>query len=265
MKKHLIPFSKMQALGNDFIVVDARAFNLNCQRLPLTQLTHRHTGIGCDQLLWLTHSDHADIYCRIFNVDGSEAEQCANGLRATAAYLFQKNPAQTQFKIATCAGIFPAIIQDQDQITVSLSFAETKTNWYELNYHGKIFSFCALQLGNPHAIVIVDEMQVEHHLSMAAQLQQTQLFPQGVNVGFVKLKSSDLFSLRTIERGVGPTLSCGSNTCAAFIALKQKFLLADHIRAEVELGELSLFFDEKNRAIHLSGPAKFVFSGEMWI
>lgn len=265
MKKTLLPFSKMHALGNDFIVIDNRKLKLNCHRLPLTKLTQRHTGVGCDQLLWLNACDHADIECRIFNIDGSEAEQCANGLRASAAYLFRENPTQTQFKIATCAGVFPATIHEAGDVTVALSFAETKTTWYELSYHGKIFPFCALSLGNPHAIVIMDEMNPEHHLAMAAQLQQTQLFPQGVNVGFVQLQSSELFSLHTIERGVGSTLSCGSNTCAAFIALKQKFLLADHIRAEVELGCLNLFFDEKNRAIHLTGAAEFVFSGEMWV
>lgn len=258
-----IPFSKMHALGNDFIIVDGRHLPFSCQQVPITKLTSHHTGIGCDQLLWLNACDQADIYCRIFNVDGSEAEQCANGLRATAAYLFREHSHKKQFQIATCAGVFSAVIHDNHEITISLSFSETKTSWHELNYHGKIYSFCTLQLGNPHAIVIVDELKPDHHLAMAAQIHQTQLFPQGVNVGFVKLKSSDVFTLRTVERGAGPTLSCGSNTCAAFIALKQKFLLADHITADIELGQLQLSFDEKNRLIHLTGKAEFVFSGNI--
>jgi diaminopimelate epimerase len=259
-----IEFTKMHGIGNDFVVINATKQSLDWQKEFITQLSDRHFGIGFDQLLIIEPSQQADFFCRIYNADGSEAEQCGNGLRCVARFIHEEGlHKQNDFTIATIAGVFPIHINDYDHIRVTLSIPKQTEKTLELalpNNLGNI-TVNVLSLGNPHAIVKSPALESTSIHEIATAISSHAYFPNGVNVGFMQIQNPHHVRLRTIERGSGETNACGSNACAAALSGIQQKLLSSPVTVEFCHGALSIEWDEAKELLTMTGPATRVFSG----
>lgn len=266
-------FTKMNGLGNDFIVIDARQdpFQLNANQIQF--LADRRRGIGFDQILVLeTATDpRADFAYRIFNADGQEVGQCGNGARCLFAYLLAKKIHLNENVVLQTANRFLTCYREHGVIGVELGeplfnpplipLAAKKAAQYQLIHDDEPILFSALSVGNPHAVIIVKDVEQAIEPTALA-LQQSNLFPEGVNVGFMQIINPDLIRLRVYERGAGETLACGSGAAAAVIAgimLKQ---LNSHVTVQARGGESTVTW-QPGHAVHLLGPTELVFDGQI--
>jgi diaminopimelate epimerase len=265
MNNSTLRFTKMHGLGNDFVIINALTQPLNLKALSFSALADRHTGIGFDQLLVIEPSQKADFFCRIYNADGSEAEQCGNGLRCIARYLHEEkiHPAR-QIRVETIAGIFTLEIKDYDHIRVCMGEPEIKNPLIELAlpHLSTSMPVSILSLGNPHAIVRMESLDSIPLEKLAAQISASDHFPEGVNVGFMQVINNNHIRLRTFERGAGETFACGSNACAAAVAGITLGLLQPEVKVDFVYGSLAIEWEGK--AIYITGPAAKVFSGEIY-
>lgn len=258
-----LSFTKMHGLGNDFAVVNTLAQPLTPDVLAIAKLADRHRGIGFDQLLLIEPSQEADFFCRIFNADGSEAEQCGNGLRCVARFIHEQGlTASRTFSIATKAGVYPLHIDDYDHIRVTMGTPDIQETLVELNIATvNRIALSVLSVGNPHAIVKVDSIQSALPATLGEPLSTHAYFPQGANIGFMQIISPHHIRLRTFERGVGETFACGSNACAAAVAGMINGWLQPRVDVEFRYGTLTIEWEGKGKPIHMTGPATHVFSG----
>lgn len=270
-------FIKMHSLGNDFVVIDGLSQSIDVSKLPIEQLAHRHLGIGFDQLLWIKSSSLADFACIIFNADGSEAEQCGNGMRCIARYLHEeKLTLKKTLSLETKAGIIEIQIYDYNRIEVNMGFPRFEPheipfntdeiqNQYELVLEDNNLNVAVsiLSMGNPHAIVKVDSTQHFPVANIGPLIATHSLFPQGTNVGFMEVLKRNHIRLRTFERGSGETLACGSNACAAVVAGILNNSLDSQVKVEFMLGDLWVNWKGKNHPVMMMGPASRVFSGKV--
>lgn len=264
----LIKFTKMHGLGNDFIVLDARDNPINYQQFPIKQLANRYTGIGFDQLLVIEPSSQADFFCRFFNADGSEAEQCGNGLRCVARYIHENQLANKQsFQLESKAGIQSVDIENYDAIRVTLNPPIVKENLIQLNQIEELKEslISIISLGNPHAVIKVSSVDnIADHLG--AKISTHSFFPQGANVGFMQIVDQHHIRLRTFERGVGETFACGSNACAAVATGIVNGWLKDYVQVLYRYGTLTIEWDGSNQhPMYMIGPATYVYSGQVII
>ena len=259
----MLSFVKMHGLGNDFIVIDAITSEVNLSSDMIAALADRHTGIGFDQVLIIKPSHHADFFCEIYNADGSEAEQCGNGLRCVARYLHEEDIImQPSFTIATKAGLFPVYIQDYDHIRVTLGAPEIQENLLSFEVAGnQRLPMSVMKIGNPHAIIKLNSINDVSTETLGKEISTHQYFPQGTNVGFMQVTAPDHIHLRTYERGVGETLACGSNACAATVAGIVNHWLKNRVSVEFRYGSLLIEWEGAGKPIHMTGPAARVFNG----
>jgi diaminopimelate epimerase len=269
-----ISFCKMQALGNDFAVLDNIHESFNISELPIAKMADRHFGIGFDQLLLLQNSDRADFSCRFYNADGSEAEQCGNGIRCIARFIQEKKLLNlSHMTIATAAGDIAINIDDFSKIKANMGVPifEPKKIPFLAKHFQKIYELqidhplsplkiTALSMGNPHAILRVDALSQLPLAEFSKKI--TPYFPMGVNVGLIEIKDRKHISLRTFERGVGETFACGSNACAAVVAGILNDWLDHTVDIELPHGNLTIEWKGENHPVIMIGPAEKVFDGE---
>lgn len=246
-----LDFTKMHALGNDFIVVNAIDHPFDTTSISISGLANRHSGIGFDQFLIIEPSQQADFFCRIFNSDGSEAQQCGNGLRCVARWLHEENLIPgNEVSLETKAGIFPLTIQDYNHIRMTMGAPQIQSMDNSLS---------VISLGNSHAITRVETLD---HLALELRAQQISMnFPDGINVGFMQVMNNGHVKLRTIERGVGETMACGSNACAAAVAGIANGWLQPQVIVEYSQGSLLIDWSGESQPVYLTGPAATVFKG----
>jgi diaminopimelate epimerase len=264
MKHPRIQFTKMHGIGNDFVVIDAINQTVNLNEVPIAQLGNRNTGIGFDQLLVIEPSTKADFFCRIFNSDGSEAEQCGNGLRCVARFLHENKLINTtSFALETKAGIFPVNITDYDHVCVTMGVPTIKEPLVDIQIDviPDKTAISVLSVGNPHAILKVAGLQQVNAALLGKAISSHSYFPQGANVGFMEIINKDHIHLRTVERGAGETLACGSNACAAAIAGIKNGWLAPKVQVEFSQGSVWVEWQGDGRPVYLTGPAQTVFTG----
>lgn len=260
-------FTKMHGLGNDFVVLDATTQPINWQALPIAHLANRHLGIGFDQLLVITTpSARADFACLIFNADGSSAEQCGNGMRCIARFIHENQlTTQSFFTLETPAGLIPVTIAEPyEKIMVQMgvpTFTTPALQTMPLQHTLLPAQFVQLSMGNPHAILKVDTIKNFPVNDLGAKIAALDLFPEGVNVGFMEVVAKDHIRLRTFERGAGETYACGSNACAAVAAGIRDYGLAKKVTVELALGSLWIEWEEEKQPITMTGPAVKVFEG----
>lgn len=256
-----LQFCKMHGLGNDFMVVDGTSQTITMSDIPFQQLANRHTGVGFDQLLLIKPSKIADFDCQIFNSDGSEAEQCGNGMRCIARFI-QESGLHTnkKLKIATKAGITEITIQDFDHITVNMGKPCIELS-KEIPCAGQSFKLSILSMGNPHAILQVPSVNTFPVFEIGKQISTHAMFPQGINVGFMEIIDRQRIRLRTFERGSGETLACGSNSCAAVVTGIMNRLLDSKVVVELSLGNLLIEWEGHATPVMMTGPAKKIFEG----
>lgn len=266
MTNQPMKFTKMHGLGNDFVVINAVQQPLDWKRLPAKLIADRHLGIGCDQILLIEPSTSADFFCRIINADGSEAEQCGNGLRCVARFVHEKGlHPSTNLTIETVAGVFPIEIKDYDHIRVTIPAAGIESSSIQLSLPtlGTAVSGSVLSIGNPHFIIKVADLQTTQTGQIGQAVSTHPSFPHGTNVGFMQVLKPNHILLRTYERGAGETHACGSNACAAVAAGILDGSLQHAVTVEFNYGQLMIEWEGKNKPVHMNGPASVVFEGEI--
>lgn len=259
----------MHGLGNDFVILNGDKIHL--EKSLIQQLSNRHTGIGFDQLLVVEPSQKADFSCRIFNADGSEAEQCGNGMRCVARFVHESRLTNKKnLSLETKAGIIPIRIHD-DYNTIEVKMGVPVLQHQRLKLTPTIPDLNSsnvaspemsiLSLGNPHAVLQVKSLFNFPVTQLGQQIGTHSFFPQGVNVGFMEIIDRNNIRLRTFERGVGETLSCGSNACAAVVAGIWNNLLDNKVKVELALGSLLVEWAGNKEPVLLTGSANKVFDG----
>lgn len=269
-----IQFSKMHGLGNDFVLIDAINQLIQIDAAMVKVMADRHFGIGFDQLLLVEKSHTADFACRIFNSDGSEAEQCGNGMRCVARFIQEESLSNNKsLTIQTKSGIVHIIINDFDniQVTMGVPRLEPKqipflTNatkpLYDLELSpDRSIQIAVLSMGNPHAILRIHSVKDKAIAEIGPTLSIHPHFPHGTNVGFMEIINRQKIRLRTFERGAGETLACGSNACAAVVAGIINEWLDNQVIVELAHGNLFLEWKGINSPVIMTGPASRVFSG----
>lgn len=269
-----IAFTKMHGLGNDFIIINNLAQTLSLTRKHIAQLADRHTGVGFDQLLMLEPPPNAnsDFTYRVFNADGHEAGQCGNGARCFAAFVRQKQLSHKDHLILhTPTGQLEVYIKKQGY-TVNMGvpsvlpkdipfITQQSKVPYSLNLDGQSVSFGVVNVGNPHAVIKVNNCATAPVNTIGAQLTKHASFPQSVNVGFMEIVNSQHIRLRVYERGAGETLACGSGAVAAVIIGRIVYNLDEQVNVSLPGGELSVSWKGESSPVWQTGPVAFVFEG----
>lgn len=274
-----LPFTKMHGLGNDFMVID----NLDRRWQPdpeqIRGWADRHFGVGFDQLLVVeppstaAETAGADFSYRIFNADGGEVEQCGNGLRCFARFVFLKGLTdQSDLCVETLSGLaYPRLLADE-QVAVDMGMAEFEPAKipfqaaqsalsYPLTVDDQCLNIGALAVGNPHAVLQIEDTEAAPVEDLGAKIGQRAEFPNGVNVGFMQVVSRQLIRLRVFERGVGETLACGTGACAAAITAHRWGLTDKNVTVELRGGKLQIEWDGER--VRMVGPATHVYDGSI--
>jgi len=273
----IINFTKMQGLGNDFVVIDAINQSINLSPAQVRFLADRHFGVGCDQLLLIEKpvSDDADFKYRIFNADGGEVAQCGNGARCFARFVRDKKLSdKEEIRVDTDAGQLLLCFEANDLVTVNMGVpkhspaqiplaVQDEALLYEVEIEGCLAEFSAVSMGNPHAVILVDDVRLAPVETLGAQLEQHALFPQRVNVGFMQVISRQEIDLRVYERGAAETLACGSGACAAVVVGIERGLLDAKVGVSLPGGHLTVEWAGRGHPVFMSGPAVSVFEGQI--
>jgi diaminopimelate epimerase len=271
-----ISFTKMQALGNDFILIDKRTKRLqNISRLSRV-LCDRRFGIGADQVLVLENSKKADFKMRIFNADGSQVEMCGNGIRCLAKYIWDnklsiRRSHSRQLKIETPAGII--IPEKSGQlIKVDMGEPELEGKRIPVNQTGRVinhplviggmtFKITCISMGNPHAVVVVNNVQKAPLQKYGSMIENYKFFPKRTNVEFIQIVNRKKIKIRVWERGAGETMACGTGASAAVVTSSLLGLTDRRVTVYLPGGKLLIEWSLKNNHVYMSGPAVKVFDG----
>lgn len=263
---NLIRFKKMHGLGNDFVIINAINQPVDINKLPIQKWADRHTGIGFDQLIIINPGDVADFFCRIYNSDGSEAEQCGNGLRCVARFLREERlVSKPEFKLETIAGVFPITILDNEHISVVMGAPKIleKSTILRLPNSSDTVELSVLSVGNPHTVMRVNSVDLVNVDTLGATISTHPYFIHGTNVGFMQIISPGHVRLRTYERGAAETLACGSNACAAAVTGILNGWLNECVDVEFRCGKLTIEWHGGTDPIRMTGPAASIFTGEI--
>ena len=265
----MIYFTKMQGLGNDFIVIDNIEGDVSLSAEEIRQLSDRRFGIGFDQLLMIERASTKSVDFRyvIFNADGSEVSQCGNGARCFALYLQKKDLTnKNTITVETNSGNLVLTINQDKSVRVEMGEPNfvpseipfiTQSQAIEYSLEGQKVG--VLSIGNPHAVIILKDIDTEDIEDIATRLQNSDYFPESVNVGFMQILARNEINLRVIERGVGETLACGSGACAAVIHGIQLGILDDKVKVHLKGGDALVEF--YGDTVYLSGPGEIVYEG----
>ncbi len=273
-----LDFVKMHGLGNDFVLLDGVSQNLNLTADNIRHLSHRKFGIGCDQLLIAQASvkEDVDFRYRIFNSDGSEVEQCGNGARCFAQFVRRVGLTDKQvIKVETLAGIFTLNIRDDINVTVEMGRPEfesekipfnerSENNVYMFDAGDQHIEFAVVSMGNPHAVIFVDDVNSLDVQEIGSQLEVDSRFPNRTNVQFVQVEDRQNIKQRIFERGVGETMASGSGACAAAAVAQQKNRVDDMVKITMPGGALEIHSD-KNGCLLMTGPTEFSFEGSVYV
>jgi diaminopimelate epimerase len=265
------PFIKMHGLGNDFVVLDARAHPIALDDGRARAIADRHTGVGCDQLLVMEPAKHtgADVFMRIRNADGDEVEACGNGTRCIAAALMRET-GKPRVVIETVAGLLSASEAGASRVTVDMGPA--RLSWREIplarecdTLHvpvtmGSVADPVATNMGNPHATFFVPDAEAVDVAALGRPLEHHTMFPERANIGFASLAGKDRLRFRVWERGVGITIACGTGACAAAVAAARRGLTGRQVTVTADGGPLEIEWRADGHVL-MTGPAAVSFTG----
>ena len=271
----MIHFSKMQGLGNDFVVIDAINQVIALSPEQICFMADRHFGIGFDQLLLVEKpvSANADFKYRIFNADGSEVAQCGNGARCFARFVRDKELTDLdEIRVDTNAGQLILSFTEDDLVKVNMGVPrhqpseipllfEQETLNYKVTVDGNELVFSAVSMGNPHAVILVDDVENTPVADWGRALESHELFPERANIGFMQVIDRQHIRLRVYERGAAETLACGSGACAAVVIGILKNCLDQDVNVELPGGQLAISWAGRGESVLMSGSATFVFDG----
>lgn len=259
-----LQFTKMHGTGNDFVVLDGFTGVLALDPERIRALAHRRFGIGCDQVLVLAPSSVPGAHARyrIFNADGGEVEQCGNGTRCAADWLLRRGRAAgDQVVLDSPAGLVTVHRDGAGDFRVDMGVPRFDATCSSARIDGRSVPFTFVSMGNPHAVLLVPDVDTAPVAELGTALQEAPEFPASVNAGFMQVCAPDHIRLRVNERGVGETLSCGTGACAAVAAGRLHHGLAARVRVELKGGTLTIQWDGEGHSAWLAGPATTVFEG----
>lgn len=274
----MIYFTKMHGLGNDFVVIDAISQAISLSSEQIKYIADRHFGVGCDQLLLVEKpiSDNADFKYRIFNADGSEVAQCGNGARCFARFVRDKKlSAKDEIIVDTDSGQLILTMDADGLITVNMGIPKhlpaeipLSTNQEAISYSLSVNQaetvFGAVSMGNPHAVILTDDIKLAPVAELGAALESHPFFPERANIGFMQIINRQHIKLRVYERGAAETLACGSGACAAtVIGIEQNLLDQENITVELPGGQLEINWAGRGHPVYMKGPATSVFEGQI--
>lgn len=275
---NILKFSKMHGLGNDFVVIDAREQAVDLSVAQLQFIADRHRGVGCDQILMVEHSDHddADFRYRIFNADGGEVSQCGNGARCFARYVYDRGHTSKKIiGVETASGLIFPELQDSGKVRVNMGqprfapqaipfeVAEEATTYMLEVRDGERVEIAALSMGNPHAVMLVDDVDSAPVAEFGPLIEHHPQFPERANAGFMQIVSPTHIRLRVYERGVGETQACGTGACAAVVSGICRGMLANEVTVSLLGGDLQVSWPDKESPVMMTGDATHVFDGEI--
>jgi diaminopimelate epimerase len=264
-------FTKMHGLGNDFVIVDVR----DGTKLPacdkIAVLSNRKTGIGCDQFIAIEPTENCDVFMRIYNPDGSEAEACGNATRCVAS-MIMKETGKHEIVVETVAGMLECWLEKDGRVTTDMGVPkdgwkdipvakESDTLKLPITFNGS--NAVGVNVGNPHAVFFLDEVENINLKAEGPKLETDTLFPEKANIEFVQVKSKSELRMRVWERGAGETMACGSGACAAVIAGVRRGLTGRKVKVVLDGGVLDIVWRESDSHILMTGAVAYVFSGDI--
>lgn len=275
----LLKFTKMHGAGNDFVVIDLISQRYKLRSRDVRKIADRHLGVGCDQVLVVEAPGKPDVdfSYRIFNADGNEVEQCGNGARCFARFVRDKKlTTKRVIRVETACGIIELRVHNRSEVEVNMGVPEfepaaipfrapVRAQSYPLQVGGSELEIGAVSMGNPHAVLRVDnteEADVEH---LGPLVESHPDFPQRTNAGFMQVLSQQAIRLRVYERGVGETLACGTGACAAVVYGIARGWLRDLVTVELPGGKLSISWAGADQPVIMTGPTEVVFEGSIRI
>ena len=270
-------FTKMQGLGNDFVVFDGVRQGVTLSAEQCRFLADRRFGIGCDQILLVEPPRLAgtDFHYRIFNADGSEVEQCGNGARCFARFVRDQGLTdRAEIPVGTAAGPIRLFLEADGQVRVNMGMprfapeclpflAAAEADSYDLEVDGQTLRIGAVSMGNPHAVLRVPDLDQAPVGRLGPLIESHPRFPQRVNAGFMQILDPGHIRLRVFERGAGETLACGTGACAAVAVGRRLGLLDAAVRVSLPGGDLRITWAGGTEPLWMTGPAVSVFSGEI--
>ena len=275
----LLKFTKMQGLGNDFVVLDGIRQRIDLTPQEIRRLADRRFGVGCDQVLVVQAPTIAgvDFRYRIFNADGGEVEQCGNGARCFVRFVREQGLTDKRsLRVETSGGIITPELLDSGLVRVDMGiprfaprdipFESDREDVIQLlDVDGESVAITALSMGNPHAVQCVADVAAAPVATQGATIERHARFPRRVNAGYMQVVDRATIRLRVWERGAGETLACGTGACAAVVAGIRRGLLDSDVRVETRGGMLSVRWDGPGAAVMMTGPAETVFDGEWMV
>ena len=269
----------MHGLGNDFVVVDAVSRKVFFNKAQIEKLSDRNWGIGFDQLLVVEPPTlpNMDFRYRIYNSDGSEVEHCGNGARCFAKFVLDRGLTDKRIiNVETKRGVIQLRVMNDDLVTVDMgnpSFepedlpftADRSDSLYNITAGNDDYFITPVSVGNPHAVIKVNELCDEEVATTGALIECHERFPRNVNVGFMQVLNSEEINLRVYERGVGETQACGTGACAAVVAGIKHGWLSSKVTVHLRGGDLHIEWQGKGTAILMTGPATKVFEGQIYL
>jgi diaminopimelate epimerase len=272
-------FTKMHGQGNDFVMIDGIRQIFTLTKNQISFLADRHFGIGCDQLLVVEKPTRADVdfRYRIFNADGGEVEQCGNGARCFARFVREVGlTVKDEIRVETLSGVIVPRIEANGDVTVNMGAPrfmpaeiplkvddKTVNAVYGIEVAGKVRAVSALSMGNPHAVQVVENIDSAPVTTEGPLIENSPLFPNRVNAGYMQIVARDHIRLRVWERGAGETLACGSGACAAVVAGIRLGKLGPSVRVSTRGGDLTISWQGNGAPVMLSGAATTVYRGEI--
>lgn len=273
----LLEFTKMHGLGNDFMVVDLISQRAYLDPTTIRRLADRHFGVGFDQLLIVEPPDYpqVDFKYRIFNADGSEVEQCGNGVRCFARFVFDRRLTnKTKLKVQTSARIVEPELGPNGWVRVNMGYpkfepkeipfiTEAAEGLYTLDLQDEQqLNIDVVNMGNPHAVTIVPDILKADVATVGPQVESHANFPERVNAGFMQIVDEKNIRLRVFERGVGETMACGTGACAAAVSGIRRGLLSNQVKVELAGGALQIEWREGD-VVWMTGPTATIYEGRL--
>ena len=274
----------MQGAGNDFVVVDGFTSPISLTTAQIKKIAHRNFGVGCDQLLIVekTALPNVDFKYRIFNADGFEVEQCGNGARCFVRFVVEKGLTQKrEICVETASGLITLTLRGDNQVTVNMGapifepakipfISDMRQTQYLLKLRQENVSICAVSMGNPHAVTLVDDVETADVATLGPQIEAHARFPQRVNAGFMQIINAHTIKQRVYERGAGETLACGTGACAAAVSGIQLGLLQSPVVVHARGGDLTITWAGQTELaeaapVMMTGGAEIVFEGSITI
>jgi diaminopimelate epimerase len=270
-----LAFTKMQGLGNDFVVVDATRDPFELSPAQIRALADRRFGVGCDQVLVVERPARADVdfRYRIFNADGGEVEQCGNGARCFVKFVRDRGlTAKREVRVETAGGVIAPRLEQDGEVSVDMGvprFAPDEVPFDggsggvtdTLEVDGRALTISALSMGNPHAVQVVADVDTAPVTTEGPRIENHPRFPRRVNAGYMQVIDRDTIRLRVWERGAGETLACGTGACAAVVAGIRRGMLDDRVRVQVRGGALTVAWQGAGKPVTMTGAAASVFEG----